>query len=144
MKKSNKEILKELNFLNKNTFISFLKIKYIDLGKNFLIAKMAIDQNKLQPIGFLHGGATLSLAESVSSSLSNINIDQKKFNIFNIEISANHIRKIKSGFIFAMAKIVYKGRRIHFLKTKIYNEKKDTISYCKMTNIIIPKINDKN
>ncbi|AGD98093.1 Thioesterase superfamily protein [Blattabacterium sp. (Blatta orientalis) str. Tarazona] len=139
MEKKNKKILKELNSLRKNTLMNTLQIKYIYLGLNFLVAKMPVNKKKLQPIGFLHGGATIALAESVGSSLSIININKNVFNVFNIEISANHIQKVIKGVIFAKAKIIHKGKTIHFIQISIYNEKKEKISYCKMTNIIIPK-----
>ncbi|AER40722.1 MAG: PaaI family thioesterase [Flavobacteriales bacterium] len=141
MKKINEKLLKELNSLRKNTLMQTLKIKYIGIGINIntLIAKMSINKNVLQPMGFLHGGATIALAESVGSSLSIINVNQKIFNVFNVEISANHIRNIRKGTLFAKAKLIHKGRTIHFIKMNISNENKDVISFCKMTNIIIPK-----
>ncbi|AWU43635.1 thioesterase [Blattabacterium sp. (Cryptocercus kyebangensis)] len=116
-----------------------LKIKYIRIGINTLIAKMSVNKKLLQPMGFLHGGATIALAESVGSALSVINVNKDNSNVFNIEISANHIKNVKNGILFAKAKIVHKGKTIHFLKINIYNEHKDIISFCKMTNIIIPK-----
>lgn len=139
MEKKNKKILKELNSLRKNTLMNTLQIKYIYLGLNFLVAKMPVNKKKLQPIGFLHGGATIALAESVGSSLSIINVNKNVFNVFNIEISANHIQKVRRGVVFARAKIIHKGKTIHFIQISIYNEKKEKISHCKMTNIIIPK-----
>lgn len=142
MGKKNKKILKELNSLRKNTLMNTLQIKYIYLGLNFLVAKMPVNEKKLQPIGFLHGGATIALAESVGSSLSIINVNKNVFNVFNIEISANHIQKVIKGVVFAKGKIIHKGKTIHFIQINIYNEKKDKISYCKMTNIIIPKKNN--
>ncbi|WP_185878308.1 PaaI family thioesterase [Blattabacterium cuenoti] len=139
MEIKNKKILKELNSLRKNTLMNTLQIKYVYLGLNFLVAKMPVNKKKLQPIGFLHGGATIALAESVGSSLSILNINKNVFNVFNIEISANHIQKVIKGIVFAKAKIIHKGKTIHFIQINIYNEKKEKISYCKMTNIIIPK-----
>ncbi|WP_185859751.1 PaaI family thioesterase [Blattabacterium cuenoti] len=141
MEKKNQKILKELNSLRKNTLMNTLQIKYIYLGLNFLVAKMSVNEKKLQPIGFLHGGATIALAESVGSSLSVININKNIFSVFNIEISANHIQKARKGdVIFAKAKLIHKGKTLHFIQINIYNEKNDKISHCKMTNIIIPKI----
>ncbi|AWU43091.1 thioesterase [Blattabacterium punctulatus] len=116
-----------------------LNIKYIDIGINTLVAKMLISKKLLQPMGYLHGGATIALAESVGSALSLINLNQNNLNIFNIEISANHIRNVRNGIIFAKSKIIHKGKKIHFIKINIYNEHKNIISFCKMTNIIIPK-----
>ncbi|WP_185853193.1 PaaI family thioesterase [Blattabacterium cuenoti] len=153
MKKEIKELLNELNNLKKNTLISEMRIQFIFLSTklDFLIAKMPINNKILQPFGYLHGGATITLAESVGSSLSFINLKVKKlkedksavsveknnFNVKNIEISANHILCIKKGILFAKAKIFHKGKTLHVIQIDVYNEKKDVISFCKMTNFII-------
>ncbi|WP_185873716.1 PaaI family thioesterase [Blattabacterium cuenoti] len=141
MKKINKiKLLKRLNRFNKNTLMNTLKIKYINIGKNTLTGNMFINRKKLlQPIGYLHGGAIVSLAESIGSTLSNLQVDYKIFNVFNIEFSINHIKSIKKGILFAKAKIIHKGKTLHLIKIHIYNEYKKNISFCKMTNIIILK-----
>ncbi|WP_185870369.1 PaaI family thioesterase [Blattabacterium cuenoti] len=141
MEKEIRKLLKKLNKLRKHTLMNTLKIKYVYAEKNFLVAKMPVNKKVFQPVGFLHGGATIALAESVGSSLSTLNINKDFFNIFNIEISANHIRSMKKGIIFAFAKIIHKGKTLHLIQVKILNENKDIISLCKMTNIIIPKKN---
>ncbi|WP_185859159.1 hotdog fold thioesterase [Blattabacterium cuenoti] len=150
MKKRIKELLNELNNLKKNTLISEMHIQFIFLSTelDFLIAKMPISNKILQPFGYLHGGATITLAETVGCSLSFINLEEDKsaksaeknnFNVFNIEISANHILCIKKGFLFAKAKIFHKGKTLHVIQIDVYNEKETIISFCKMTNIIIKK-----
>ncbi|ACY40213.1 hypothetical protein BLBBGE_191 [Blattabacterium sp. (Blattella germanica) str. Bge] len=144
MKKEIKELLNELNNLKKNTFISAMRIQFIFLSTklDLLIAKMPINNKILQPFGYLHGGATITLAESVGCSLSFISEKNEKkdnFNVFNIEISANHIRYVKKGILFAKSKIFHKGKTLHVIQIDIYNEKKNIISFCKMTNIIIRK-----
>ncbi|WP_185865872.1 hotdog fold thioesterase [Blattabacterium cuenoti] len=148
MKKRIKELLNELNNLKKKTLISEMRIQFIFLSTelDFLIAKMPINNKILQPFGFLHGGATITLAESVGCSLSFINLknatknaEKNNFNVFNIEIAANHILCIKKGILLAKAKIFHKGKTLHVIKIDVYNEKKNLISFCKMTNIIIKK-----
>ncbi|BAM99723.1 hotdog fold thioesterase [Blattabacterium cuenoti] len=146
MRKRTQELLNQLNDLKKNTLINIMQIQFIFLSNQLdtLIAKMPINSKIFQPFGFLHGGATIILAESVGSSISFINIINEKknnFNVFSIEISTNHIRsiKIKKGILFAKAKIFHKGNILHFIQVHIYDEKENIISFCKLTNIIIPK-----
>ena len=136
-----RKMLKELNRLRKNTLMNTLQIKYIYVGTNFLVAKMPVNKKVFQPLGFLHGGATVALAESVGSLLSTLNVNKNFFNVFNVEISANHVRFVKKGIIFANAKIIHKGKTLHLIKIRILNDKKNLVSFCKMTNIIIPKKN---
>lgn len=123
-------------------FIKKLKIQYINYGKNFLLAKMPITPCLYQPMGILHGGATISLAETVGSMLSN-KIIGNKFYALCIEISANHISIIKDGILFAKAILIHKGKKIHFVQIKVFDNCNKIISQCKMTNIIISK-NEKN
>lgn len=154
MKKKIKELLNELNDFKKITLINIMKIQFIFLSPKLdtLIAKMPINHKIFQPFGYLHGGATLILSESVGSSISFINIKNEKkdnFNVFGIEISANHVRSIKTkkGILFAKAKILHKGNTLHFIQIHVYDEKKNIISFCKLTNIIITpkkKINPDN
>ncbi len=136
-----RKMLKELNRLRKNTLMNTLQIKYIYVGTNFLVAKMPVNKKVFQPLGFLHGGATVALAESVGSLLSTLNVNKNFFNVFNVEISANHVRFVKEGIIFANAKIIHKGKTLHLIQIRILNDKKNLVSFCKMTNIIIPKKN---
>ncbi|QIK16578.1 hotdog fold thioesterase [Blattabacterium sp. DPU] len=145
MKNKIQKILNELNDLKQITLINMMQIQFIFLSNKLdtLIAKMPINSNLLQPFGYLHGGATMILAESVGSSISLINVKKNKkendFNVFSIEISANHVRSIRKGILFAKAKICHKGNTLHFVQVNIYDEKKNIISFCKLTNIIIIK-----
>ncbi|WP_185860572.1 hotdog fold thioesterase [Blattabacterium cuenoti] len=141
MMKIIQKLLNELNDLKKNTLINIMQIQFIFLSKKLdtLIAKMPINHKVCQPFGYLHGGATMILAESVGSSISFINIKNERKNIFSIEISANHVRSIKKGILLAKAQIVHKGNTLHFIQVHVYDEKKNIISFCKLTNIIIPK-----
>ncbi|WP_185852008.1 hotdog fold thioesterase [Blattabacterium cuenoti] len=142
MRKKIQKLLNELNDLKKNTLINKMQIQFIFLSPklDMLIAKMPINHNLFQPFGYLHGGAILILSESVGSSISFINIKNEKkdnFNIFSIEVSANHVRSIKEGILFAKAQIFHKGKTLHFIQVHVYDEKKNIISFCKLTNIII-------
>ncbi|WP_238784305.1 hotdog fold thioesterase [Blattabacterium cuenoti] len=146
MRERTQELLNKLNDLKKNTLINIMQIQFIFLSNHLdtLIAKMPINSKIFQPFGFLHGGATIILAESVGSSISFINIINEKknnFKVFSIEISTNHIRsiKIKKGILFAKAKIFHKGNILHFIQVHVSDEEKNIISFCKLTNIIIPK-----
>ncbi|WP_185877767.1 PaaI family thioesterase [Blattabacterium cuenoti] len=145
MKKKTNSFLNELNKLKKNNFLCIINIRFIFISENkkLLIAKIPINKKILNPFGYLHGGVTNSLSETVGCSLSFINIksekNYKKFNIFNIEISTNHVHHIKNGILFAKAEILHKGKTIHLVKVKVFNEKKILISFCKMTNLVLYK-----
>ncbi|WP_185864899.1 PaaI family thioesterase [Blattabacterium cuenoti] len=144
MIKNTRKLLMELNRLKNNNFLNILNIKFIFISSDikFLIAKIPIRSKLLNPFGYLHGGVIVSFAESVGCSLSFLNLknDEKKFykfSLFNIEISSNHVQYVKKGFLLAEAEIFHKGKMLHLVKCNIFDEKKNTISFCKMTNLII-------
>lgn len=133
------KILKVCNDICKGTLMETLDIEYTDVGKNFLIAKMPVTSKVHQPDGLLHGGATVALAESVGSAASYVFLDGKKFIVRGIEISANHIKSISDGFVFARATILHKGRTTQLWEIRITDGEENLISLCKLTTIALPR-----
>lgn len=134
-----KAILEICNTFSKNTLMETLKIEYIDAGADFITAKMPVTPAVHQPMGLLHGGASVALAESVGSAASHIFIDTDKFIVKGLEISANHLKSKRDGEVFATAKMMHKGRTTHLWEIRIVDENNNLISLCKMTNIVLAK-----
>ena len=133
------KILKVCNESRKDTMMETLEIEYIDVGENFLTGKMPVNAKVHQPDGILHGGAMVALAESVGSMASYIFLDAQNFMIRGIEISANHVKSIREGEVFATATVVHKGRTTQLWDIKITDASANLISICKLTTIAIPK-----
>lgn len=136
---NSKDLLNKINAMCKNTLMETLEIQYTEIGDDFLTATMPVNSRVYQPMGLLHGGATVSLAESVGSMASHIFIDNSKFEIRGIEINANHLKSKKEGIVTATARIIHKGRTTHLWEIRIVDEENKLISICKLTNIILPK-----
>ncbi len=134
-----KEILANFKKFSQNTLMETLNIEYIDVGEDFLVAKMPVNPAVHQPMGLLHGGASVALAESVGSAASIMFVDPEKYEVRGIEISANHLKSKRAGEVFASARIIHKGRMLHLWEIKIKDENDQMISLCKLTNIILPK-----
>ncbi len=134
-----KTILAICNQSSKNTLMETLQIEYIDVGKDYLTAKMPITPLVHQPMGILHGGASVALAESVGSAASHIFIDTETSVVKGLEISANHLKSKTEGTVFATAKIIHKGRTTHLWEIRIVDEQDALICLCKLTNIVLPK-----
>lgn len=134
-----KIILEKCNAFAKNTLMETLQIEYIDAGEDFLTAKMPVNSRVHQPMGLLHGGASVALAESVGSAASNIFINHSLQEVRGLEISANHLKSISEGYVFATAKIIHKGRTVHLWEIRITDEQGNLISLCKLSNIILDK-----
>ncbi len=133
------KILEVCNRVCKGTLMETLGIEYVDVGKNFLVARMPVTPKVYQPDGVLHGGATVALAESVGSTASYIFLDGEKFFVRGIEIAANHVKSIKEGYVYAKASILHKGRTTQLWEIKVVNENNELISNCKLTTIALPK-----
>lgn len=133
------KVLQLCNDWCKNTLMETLEIEYIDAGEGFLTAKMSVNSRVHQPMGLLHGGATVALAESVGSAASIMFINPEKQEARGIEISANHLKSKREGVVYCTARIIHQGRSIHLWEIKITDEKDQLISLCKLTNMILPK-----
>jgi 1,4-dihydroxy-2-naphthoyl-CoA hydrolase len=137
MDKSQK--LKALNTITKNTLMETLAITYTDVGEDYLVATMPINSTVHQPMGLLHGGATVALAESVGSAASHMFIDTAAFIVKGIEITANHLKSKKEGLVTATATILHKGKTTHLWKIEVTDSDGAMVSFCKLTNIVLPK-----
>ena len=139
MNEFKEKILKICNETCKGTLMETLDIEYTDVGENFLEAKMPVGPKVFQPDGVLHGGATVALAESVGSAASYVFLDAQKFFVRGIEISANHIRSIKEGEVYARATIVHKGKSTQLWEIRITDTQQNLISLCKLTTIALAR-----
>ena len=133
------KMLELANKITKNTLMETLDITYTDIGEDFLVATMPVTTKVHQPMRLLHGGATVALAESVGSTASHMFINTKEFEIRGIEITANHLKSVSSGIVTAKASVIHKGRTTHLWKIEVRDENEKLVSFCKLTNIVLPK-----
>ncbi len=133
------KILQYCNQISKNTLMQTLNIEYIDAGPDFLVATMPVNSSVHQPMGLLHGGASVALAESVGSAASFLFVNAELSEVRGIEISANHLKAKQDGIVTATAKIIHKGRSIHLWEIRITDENNSLISLCKLSTMVMPK-----
>ncbi|KAA1245054.1 PaaI family thioesterase [Aquimarina sp. RZ0] len=139
MNLTEQEILEQCANMCKNTLMETLDISFCAVGTDSLVAKMPVTPRVHQPDGVLHGGAMVALAESVGSAACYIFLNSKEFYIRGIEISANHVKSVREGYVFATAEIVHKGRTTQLWDIKIRDEEDRLISVVKLTTIALPK-----
>ncbi len=118
-----------------------LGMEWVELGPDFLIMKMPVDERTKQPYGLLHGGASCALAETVGSIGSHLIIDTAEFICVGLEINANHIRSVSSGYVIATAIPLHTGSTTHVWDIKINDENGKLISVCRLTVAILRKKN---
>ncbi len=133
------QILAMCNASCKDTLMETLNISYVDVGDDFITAKMPVTSKVHQPDGVLHGGAMVALAESVGSVAAYVFVDREKFNIRGLEISANHVKSISKGFVYGKATAVHKGRTTQLWQIRITDEEENLISLVKLTTVSLPK-----
>lgn len=120
----------------KNTLMEHLEIEIDHIGDDFISATMPVSPKTHQPLGYLHGGATVALAESLGSMASFLLIDQQNQNVFGLEINANHIRSKKDGIVKAIARPIHLGSQTHIWDIRIEDEDQKLISIVRLTNIV--------
>lgn len=139
MEEYKNKILAVCNEVCKNTLMETLDISFVDVGENYLVARMPVSPKVHQPDGVLHGGATVALAESVGGAASYVFLDGKKYYVRGIEIAANHVRSVKEGDVFAKATIVHKGRTTQVWEIRVTDAQDNLISLCKLTTIAMER-----
>ena len=132
------KILHYCNEVSKNTLMQTLNIEYVDAGPDYLVATMPVNSSVHQPMGLLHGGATVALAESVGSAASMLFVNSEVSEVRGIEIAANHLKAKRDGIVTATARIVHKGRSIHLWEIRVVDANDHLISLCKLTNMVLP------
>ncbi|MCX4030114.1 hotdog fold thioesterase [Endozoicomonas sp. SM1973] len=130
--------LEELNEFSKNTLHEHLGIEFIDMGDNYLKAKMPVDARTLQPHGILHGGASVVLAETTGSIASEMCVDHDK-RCIGLDINANHIRKVSSGYVYCTARPAHMGQTTQVWLLDITNEQGKMICHSRLTMMIQPQ-----
>ncbi len=128
-----------LNESSKNSMVEHLGIIYTDVGADFITAKMPVDYRTHQPLGLLHGGASVALAETLGSVAATFSVDHEKYNCVGIEINANHIRGITEGWVIGTAKPLHLGKSTQIWQIIINNESGELVCISRLTLAVISK-----
>ena len=131
--------LESINLFSKDTLLSHLDIEFIKLETDSLVAKMPVNTNTSQPMGILHGGASVALAESIGSVGSNLLIDTQSEYALGLSINANHVGSAKNGYVYGKGILIHKGKSTHIWSIEIKDKSERLISICRLTVMIIKK-----
>ena len=131
-------ILDKLQKRCANTFVTTLGIEFTDVGADYLVARMPVTPSVLQVDGVLHGGATAGLAETVGSAACAVLYKREDHILRGIEVSANHVRGVRSGYVYAKANALHHGRTMQHWQILITNDQDELVSSCKLTTITLP------
>ncbi|MCS5592623.1 MAG: hotdog fold thioesterase [Gammaproteobacteria bacterium] len=116
-----------------------LGIEFVEVGKDYLKARMPVDKRTHQLYGVLHGGATCVLAETIGSIASLMSINLKQKTAVGSIISANHLRSVTNGYVSATCTAIHIGRQKHVWRILVHSDKGKLISTCELTCAVIEK-----
>lgn len=132
--------LETVNSWSLNTLMQTLGIECVEIGTDFLVARMPVDARTHQPAGLLHGGASMALIESIGSMGSGLLLDGTQDMPVGIEINANHVRAVSSGHVLAKGKLVHAGKRTHLWQVDITDEASGKLVCTgRLTVMVVPK-----
>jgi 1,4-dihydroxy-2-naphthoyl-CoA hydrolase len=130
--------LEGINGISSGNMVEHLGIEFTNFGDDFLVAKMPVDHRTKQPMGLLHGGASVALAETMGSVASVLCIeDPTQQMAVGVEINANHLRSAMDGFVFATVRPLRVGRKMHVWNIEIHDEQEKLICVSRITIAIV-------
>jgi 1,4-dihydroxy-2-naphthoyl-CoA hydrolase len=119
--------------------VAHLGIEFTEVGEDFIIAKMPVDERTRQPLGLLHGGASVALAETLGSIAATCCVDSSVQYCVGLEINANHVKSAKSGFVFGKTMPIHVGKRTQIWEIRITDEGGDLVCISRITIAVIDK-----
>src|SRR3990167_2920742 len=131
--------LKLISERAKNTMSDYLGIEFMDVGDDYMIARMPIDHRTKQPMGIMHGGASCVLAETVGSTAAQYCVNREKYYCVGLDINTNHIRSMRSGYVTAIAKPFHLGKSTQVWSIEIKNEEDKLVSVNRLTMAILER-----
>lgn len=132
--------LDTINGWSRNTLMQTLDIVCVELGEEHLVARMPVDARTHQPMGLLHGGASMALIESIGSMGSCLLLDLEREQPVGVEINANHVRAVTQGFVRGTGKLVHAGKRTHLWQVDIHDEATGKLVCTgRLTVMVVPK-----
>lgn len=128
-----------LNERGRNTMSEFLGIQFTEIGDDYLTATMPVSERTKQPIGILHGGANVVLAETVASTAANAAIDISRFYCVGLEINANHLRSVTEGLVSATSTPIHLGRSTQVWQVIVCNQEGKPTCISRMTAAVLAR-----
>lgn len=129
--------LTELNFSSKHSLVKHLNIQYTKVEDSSVTATMPVNQNTHQPFGQLHGGASIVLAETLGSLGANLCVDDDHYCV-GLDINANHIKSISSGYVTGVARPLHLGRKTQVWQIEIKDDFQQLICTSRITMMVLP------
>ena len=129
--------LSDLNAFSTGTMVEHIGIEFIELGTDYIKAKMPVDHRTFQPLKMLHGGASIALAETLGSVAAHISVNRETHHCVGLEINANHIKSVKSGYVYGTARPIHTGKSTQVWEVLIEDEADQLVCVSRITIAIL-------
>jgi len=126
-----------LNALSARTMSQAIGIEFLEVGDDYVKARMPVDERTVQPAGILHGGASVALAETLGSVAGTLCIDPRQKMVVGLEINANHIRSLRSGFVIGVARPIHLGGTTQIWDIRMTNEQDQLVCVSRLTLAVL-------
>jgi len=126
-----------LNRFSDNTLISHIGIEFTEIGDDYISAGMPVDRRTHQPLGLLHGGASVALAETLASTGAYHCIDTRLYACVGLEINANHIRAIREGWVNGVGRPLHLGKTTQVWDVRIADSEGRLVCISRVTMAIL-------
>ncbi len=134
-----KVALQDVNKLNDQTMSEKIGIEITEVGDDYLKGRMPVDERTVQPYGILHGGASAALAETLGSLAGALTLDHEKEYCVGMEINANHVRSVRSGYVYGKASPIHIGSRTQIWEIRIEDDEQRLLCISRLTLAVIPR-----
>lgn len=125
--------IEEIRALQRDTMDAYLGIEFMNIGPDFLEARMPVNERTVQPHGILHGGASVALAETLGSVGGSMVVDLERYLVLGQEINANHLRPARQGHVHGRARPIHLGRRSQVWAIEIVDDRQRLVCVSRLT-----------
>ena len=132
----------QINQLAQGNMLAHLGIEFLEVNEDSLKARMPVDARTLQPAGILHGGASATLAESLGSVAAYLCVDPAKKMCVGLEINANHVRPVRSGWVIGVVTPIHVGKSTHIWQIRIEDEQGKLVCISRLTLAVLDLANE--
>jgi 1,4-dihydroxy-2-naphthoyl-CoA hydrolase len=128
-----------LREIGNNTIAEALGMEITEVGEGVVRGRLPVDARTHQPYGLLHGGASVVLAETLGSIGSHALVEASGKGAVGIEVNANHVKGVRSGWVHGIATLVHRGGRLHVWNIEIQDDEGDLVCTSRLTVMIVPR-----
>ena len=131
--------LEDLNSVSRNTMIEHIGIEFLEIGDDYIKARMPVDHRTVQPMGLLHGGASVALAETLGSVAAYLCVGASQKVCVGLDVNANHVRSVTGGFIYGVVRPIHLGGSTQVWEIRITSEQDELVCISRITMAVLDK-----